>query len=198
MRFAVFTVSLPEWTPDEAVRHLAALGYDGVEWRVVDPPPHDGAPYFWAGNRCTLPLRTVMDDAPRIRSLCAEHGLVLPNLGTYVSCLDAPSVAHAMEAAVALGAPSVRVQVPRYDGRAERTSRVGRRTHSRTYRGASAPPAPRIAYVSSRESFDVEPGSGGSGGGGGGTGSRASMRALRKNAPPMTAQAPPRPMPTVG
>jgi sugar phosphate isomerase/epimerase len=118
VRFAVFTVSLPEWTPDEAVRHLAALGYDGVEWRVVDQPPHDGAPYFWAGNRCTLPLRTVMDDAPRIRSLCAEHGLALPNLGTYVSCLDAPSVAHAMEAAVALGAPSVRVQVPRYDGRA--------------------------------------------------------------------------------
>ena len=54
MRFSVFTVSLPEWTPEEAVEHLAALGYDGIEWRVIDQPPHDGPPGFWSGNRCTL------------------------------------------------------------------------------------------------------------------------------------------------
>ena len=39
MRFAVFTVSLPEWTPDEAAVQLAALGYDGIEWRVTDQAP---------------------------------------------------------------------------------------------------------------------------------------------------------------
>ena len=66
MRFSVFTVSLPEWTPEEAVEHLAALGYDGVEWRVVDQPQSDGPPGFWSGNRCTLPLRTLAADAPRV------------------------------------------------------------------------------------------------------------------------------------
>jgi sugar phosphate isomerase/epimerase len=116
VRFAIFTASLPEWTPDEAVAQLARLGYDGVEWRVTDQPPHDGPPGFWWGNRCTWPLSTLLDDAPRIRELCERAGLAMPNLGTYVSCVDADSVAHAMQGAAALGVPSLRVQVPRYDG----------------------------------------------------------------------------------
>jgi sugar phosphate isomerase/epimerase len=117
VRFSVFTVSLPEWTPEEAVEHLAALGYDGVEWRVVDQPPSDGPPGFWSGNRCTLPLRTIAADASRVRALAAGVGLAVPNLGTYVSCLDADAVDRGLAAAVALEAPSIRVQVPNYDGR---------------------------------------------------------------------------------
>ena len=58
MNLAVFTVSLPEWTPQEAVRNLAALGYDGVEWRVTDDVPLD-TPGFWRGNRCTIPLSSL-------------------------------------------------------------------------------------------------------------------------------------------
>ena len=34
MRFAVFTVGLPEYTLEESVVFLRDLGYDGVEWRV--------------------------------------------------------------------------------------------------------------------------------------------------------------------
>ena len=117
MRFSVFTVSLPEWTPEEAVEHLAALGYDGVEWRVIDQPQSDGPPGFWSGNRCTLPLRTLAADAPRVRALAAGAGLAVPNLGTYVSCLDPDAVDRALVGAAAVGAPSIRVQVPNYDGR---------------------------------------------------------------------------------
>ena len=43
-------------------------------------------------------------------------GLAVPNLGTYVSCLEPDAVAVAMDGAAAIGAPSIRVQVPRYDG----------------------------------------------------------------------------------
>src|SRR5262245_34528326 len=64
-RFAAFTASLPEWTPEEAVQVLAELGYDGVEWRVVDQIDAP-EPSFWFGNRCTLPLSSFVDDAPRI------------------------------------------------------------------------------------------------------------------------------------
>jgi sugar phosphate isomerase/epimerase len=117
MRFAAFTVSLPEWSPEEAVEHLAACGYDGIEWRVVDQTPHSGVPAFWAGNRCTLPLATFERDAPAIRALCDGAGLAIPNVGAYVSCFDAADLERAMRGCVALGAPSVRVQVPRYDGR---------------------------------------------------------------------------------
>jgi sugar phosphate isomerase/epimerase len=116
VRFAVFTVSLPEWTPDEAAAQLAALGYDGIEWRVTDQAPHDGEPGFWWGNRCTWPLSTLRTDAPRIRALSEDAGLAVPNLGTYVSCLEPDAVAVAMDGAAAIGAPSIRVQVPRYDG----------------------------------------------------------------------------------
>ena len=54
MKFAVFTVSLPDWTPEEAVRNLAELGYDGVEWRIADDPPR-ATPGFWQGNRSPFP-----------------------------------------------------------------------------------------------------------------------------------------------
>src|SRR5687768_831997 len=55
VRIAVCTVSLPEWTPEQAVTEVAALGFDGIEWRVADDPPTDSPPGFWRGNRCTLP-----------------------------------------------------------------------------------------------------------------------------------------------
>jgi sugar phosphate isomerase/epimerase len=117
VQFAVFTVSLPEWTPAHAVERLAALGYDGVEWRVIDEPPHDGPPGFWRGNRCSWPLATLVDDAPRIRALSNEHGLAMPNLGTYVSCFDLDAIERAFAGAAALGVPSTRVLTPNYDGR---------------------------------------------------------------------------------
>ena len=48
MRFAVFTVGLPEFTPEEAVAELREIGYDGVEWRVTDQQPSaDDQPGFW-------------------------------------------------------------------------------------------------------------------------------------------------------
>ena len=117
MRFAVFTVCLPEYTPAEAVAGLRAAGYDGVEWRVVDQrPAPDGTPGFWAGNRCTWPLASFVEDAPRIRALTEGAGLAMPAVGTYVGCGDPAAVERAMRGAAALGAPQLRVNVPSYDG----------------------------------------------------------------------------------
>ena len=118
MKYAVFTVSLPDWTPEQAAAVLPALGYDGVEWRVIDQAPsHDGEPSFWAGNRCTWPLASFERDAPRIRALTQAHGLAMPNVGTYCTCGELADVERAMRAAAVLGAPSIRVRAPNYDGR---------------------------------------------------------------------------------
>src|SRR5688572_21384657 len=115
MRFAAFTAGLPEWTPEEAVRALAELGYDGIEWRVVDQVDAP-APSFWFGNRCTLPLSSFVADAPKIRALCDDAGLTIPNVGGYAVCHEISDVDAVMRGAVALGAPSVRVRLPDYDG----------------------------------------------------------------------------------
>jgi sugar phosphate isomerase/epimerase len=116
MKFAVFTVSIPEWTPDVAVGRLKAMGYDGVEWRVRDPTESPGAASFWGNNQATLPLSTLIEDAPAWRQLTAEAGLEMPSIGTYVACDDLESVERGMLGAKALGVPQLRVTVPTYDG----------------------------------------------------------------------------------
>lgn len=117
MRFAVFTVCMPDDTPEQAVAELRELGYEGVEWRVTDQQPSaDGQPGFWAGNRCTWPFASFVDDAPKIRALTEQAGLAMPSVGTYVTCDDLAAVERAMAGAAALGAPKLRVNVRRYDG----------------------------------------------------------------------------------
>jgi sugar phosphate isomerase/epimerase len=115
MKYAVFTVSLPEWSPEQALAELRDAGYDGIEWRVTDQQSA-ASPGFWAGNRCTWPLTSFVADAPRIRTLTEASGLAIPSLGTYVSCEDLGAVEIAMQGAVLVGAPQLRVGVPRYDG----------------------------------------------------------------------------------
>ncbi|MBV9786720.1 MAG: TIM barrel protein, partial [Chloroflexi bacterium] len=117
MKYAVFTVGLPELTPEQAVTTLRDLGYDGVEWRVTDQAPAgDGVPGFWAGNRCTWPLSSLLADAPRIAALTAQAGLDMPSVGTYVTCEDPVAVEQAMQGVAKLGASQLRVNVPKYDG----------------------------------------------------------------------------------
>jgi sugar phosphate isomerase/epimerase len=117
MKFAVFTASLPEWSPQEAARRLADAGYDGVEWRIVDQAASaDGKPGFWAGNRCTWPLSTLLDDLDDIRVCTRDAGLDMPALGTYVACDEPEAVETVMRAARQLGVGQLRVRIPNYDG----------------------------------------------------------------------------------
>jgi sugar phosphate isomerase/epimerase len=111
VRIAVCTVSLPEWTPEEAVAEVAALGFDGIEWRVADDPATDDPPDFWRGNRCTLQASSLARDAPRIRELTRDAGLEVPAIGPYARCDDLDAVERLMRGAAALGAPRMRVQV---------------------------------------------------------------------------------------
>ncbi len=116
MKFSIFTVSLPEYSPEEALRELKAAGYDGVEWRVTDQQP-SATPSFWAGNRCTWPLSSFAEDAPKIRAMTEAAGLAMPTVGTYVSCENLADTETAMKGAALLGAPMLRVGVPGYDGK---------------------------------------------------------------------------------
>jgi len=112
-RFAVFTASLPEWTPEEAVRNLAEIGWDGVEWRVVDQRPSDGEVGFWAGNKCTWPASSFLEDVPRIKEITERAGLSMPAIGAYATCDQVEEVDRLMQGAAALGVTRIRVPVGR-------------------------------------------------------------------------------------
>ena len=69
------------------------------------------APSFWRNNLCTLAPTAA--DAERARTLAAQAGLAIPNLGTYIDVGDLAAVEHAMRFAVLAAAPSIRVGVAR-------------------------------------------------------------------------------------
>jgi sugar phosphate isomerase/epimerase len=110
MKLGVFTVMLPDLTPEEAAEALKEAGYDGVEWRVKrEPGRQDEAPSFWGNNRCTL--EPTIDEAQRARALAASSRLEMPNLGTYINVGDVEAAEEAMRFAERAGAPQLRVGV---------------------------------------------------------------------------------------
>lgn len=111
MKFAVFTASLPEWTPEETVEKLAAQGWDGVEWRVVDQAPPAGTTGFWQGNKATWPVSTFLEDVPWIKEITAKAGLGMPNIGAYATSDQVETVDMLLAGAAALGVPQMRVPV---------------------------------------------------------------------------------------
>src|SRR5688572_25026215 len=57
MKLGVFTVGLPDLTPEEAVMELRDAGYDGVEWRVTRVPRRRGARSPHSGGTTSAPWR---------------------------------------------------------------------------------------------------------------------------------------------
>ncbi len=116
MKVGVFTVGLPDLTPEEVVRELASAGYDGVEWRVTRVPEEarDEEPSFWGNNLCTL--EPGAGEAERARRLAGGAGLEITGLGTYIEVGDLGATEEAMRFARTAGAPQIRVGVSRPDG----------------------------------------------------------------------------------
>lgn len=109
MKVGVFTVMLPDLTPEEAVQELSASGYDGVEWRITEIPEtrRGESPSFWGNNLCTLePTRA---EARRARTLARDLELV--GLSTYLTVGDLEATENAMQVAKEAGAPQLRVGV---------------------------------------------------------------------------------------
>lgn len=131
MRFAVFTASLPEWTPEEAVRTLAAQGWDGIEWRVVDQKPSEGTG-FWQGNKCTWPESSFTEDVPRIKQITQDAGLAMSAIGAYAASDKVEAVDRLMAGTAALGVQRIRVPVGRPGDEGYNAAFAQRRAEYRT------------------------------------------------------------------
>ncbi|TXN31087.1 sugar phosphate isomerase/epimerase family protein [Lacisediminihabitans profunda] len=111
MKLSVFTASTPDWEPEQAAGILAAQGWDGVEWRIVDQADAT-PPGFWAGNRSTWPLTGLEDRLDDIARITRDAGLEFSGLGGYANCRDHDNVERMLAATSRLGARQVRVTMP--------------------------------------------------------------------------------------
>lgn len=125
MKFGVFTVSMPDYEPLEALEVLANLGYDGVEWRVTPDPGDKSRPTFWYGNRSSMSAEELIARAPALTERAAALGLEMPSLATYIDCFGRgrgieskglEAVELHMQAAVAVGAKALRIGSGQFSG----------------------------------------------------------------------------------
>ena len=118
MKLGVFTVSMPDYAPLEALEVLAKLGYDGVEWRVTKDDGNRNKPSFWSGNRTSMTAEELLRRAPELKQRATALGLAMPSLGAYIN-IATTTMADAelhMRATAALGAKDVRISPGHYDG----------------------------------------------------------------------------------
>ncbi len=116
MKLAVFTVMLPDLNPEEAVKDIKSAGYEGVEWRVTNVPDSvkGDTPSFWGNNFCTF--APTVEDAQRAKTLSDQAGLVIPNIGTYISIGELEKVKQAISFANTVGSPHFRVGFGNFEG----------------------------------------------------------------------------------
>ena len=114
MKYGVFTVVMPEYTPEEGIRLLKELGYDGVEWRVTEVPKEAprNVPYarrYWGDNKCTIDVNTVEQQAEYLKQLGEKYGIECFALASYLRPSDTERIESVMRAAKILGAPKIRI-----------------------------------------------------------------------------------------
>jgi len=116
MKYSVFTVSTPTYTPEDVIPKLKEFGYDGVEWRVVDQKPQENSTNFWQGNICTLPLTGLAETGARYKALTDEAGLGVSGIACYLPFDNPEAAEQAMLGAKAVGAAKLRIGLHQYDG----------------------------------------------------------------------------------
>lgn len=116
MKLGIFTVCLPEYTPEEAMRLASEIGFDGLEWRVKEDTGDRANPSFWSGNRTSLSAAEIRQRAPELLETAEKYGLEIPSLGAYITCLAPDAVEEAFAAARALHARNVRVNTASFQG----------------------------------------------------------------------------------
>ncbi len=121
MKFGVFSVSMPEYDIEQTVKVLKELGYNGVEWRVNNPPPKEKPEdysyqrRYWSFNHSTLDINDIENEVVKAKKLCDEYGLDIISLTTYLKPHEAESVERALKAAAKVGCKNIRVFPPNYD-----------------------------------------------------------------------------------
>ncbi len=114
MKIGVFTVCMPEYYPEEALEIAASLGYEGVEWRVIDDKGDFEHPSFWNGNRTSMTPDVLLERAESLRKKADSLNMEMPSLGAYTNCFDLDAAEAVFRAANAVGAKAARINASTY------------------------------------------------------------------------------------
>lgn len=120
MKLGVFTVGTPEYSIEETVDLLGNIGYDGVEWRVKNPPPESKPEdysferRYWSFNKSTLDIDKIYEQAPYIKDLCRSKNIEICSLTTYLEVKDIAKIEEVLKAAAVMGCRQIRVNAPQY------------------------------------------------------------------------------------
>lgn len=119
MKYGVFSVSMPEYNPEETLKILKELGYDGVEWRVTNIPKEvpENIPFerrYWGNNKSTIEIDTIEEKAEELKALCDSYGIEIFSLTTYLAPADYEKVEPVLRAAQKMGVKKIRVFPPSY------------------------------------------------------------------------------------
>lgn len=123
MKLGVFTVVIPEYSPEETVRILKETGYDGVEWRIGREPPQQKPNQYtyenryWTYNRSTLNAIDIDSKAKDIKKICDDAELEICSLATYTRPWDEADIERILKAANSMSCSKIRVLAPEYDGK---------------------------------------------------------------------------------
>jgi len=115
MKLGIFTVSMPDYEPSEAFQKVAAIGYEGLEWRVVEDKGDRAKPTFWSGNRATFTAEQLIEAAPELKKQAAAAGVAMPSIAPYIDSSDPAAIRLNMKAAQAVGARMLRIGPGKYD-----------------------------------------------------------------------------------
>lgn len=130
MKFGVFSVSMPEYSLEEAVKQVKEMGYDGIEWRVdvLDVPEYfknmKEIPYamrYWVNNKATLDVNNIMEYALKAKALCDEAGLEIFGFSTSLNFMNPETLEPVLAAANAIGVHNVRAGMFNFNPNGDRS-----------------------------------------------------------------------------
>ena len=120
MKYSLFTASVPEMTLEEAAQKMKEYGYNGVDWRVLDPQTDlkflQQQNLYWRNNLCTVDIDKVDEIADEVGGIAQKYGLEVNALATYLESSDSlEKIEKCMIAAKKMGCSRIRVNARKYD-----------------------------------------------------------------------------------
>lgn len=117
MKFSIYSVMTPDFTPETLLTYLKDTRYSAVEWRFSETTADfkTEEPSFWRNNLCSIPPSISDEEINVLKGKAKDSGIQMLGVLPYLTTGDLDSTEHALQTAQKLGASTLRVGIPIYD-----------------------------------------------------------------------------------